>query len=136
MEELQAQPFPGALLLNVPVPPVFLYEWDLSRYEVMDGQQRLNSVVDFYENGFALTGLEKWKELNGFRYKELPETLQRGLDRRRLSATVLLVGGASAVPQYQSDIRKLVFERLNTGGLHLKPQELRIRHTPAPLTNC
>ena len=117
--------FLESLLLNVPVPPVFLYEWDLSRYEVMDGQQRLNSVVDFYENGFALTGLEKWKELNGFRYKELPETLQRGLDRRRLSATVLLVEGASAVPQYQSDIRKLVFERLNTGGLHLKPQELR-----------
>jgi len=117
--------FIESFLLNVPVPPVFLYEWDLSRYEVMDGQQRLNSIVDFYENGFALTGLEKWRELNGFRYRDLPETLQRGLDRRRLSATVLLVEGASVAPQRQSDIRKLVFERLNTGGLHLKAQELR-----------
>ena len=70
-----------------------MYEWDLSRYEVMDGQQRLNSIVDFYENGFALKSLEKWKELNGLRYRELPEILQRGLDRRRLSATVQLVEG-------------------------------------------
>lgn len=79
--------------MNVPIPPVFLYEWDLSRYEVMDGQQRLNSIVDFYGNRFALKGLEKWQELNGSRYGDLPETLQRGLDRRRISVTVLLLSG-------------------------------------------
>lgn len=117
--------FIESLLLNVPVPPIFLYEWELSRYEVMDGQQRLNSIVDFYENGFALKGLVKWKELNGLRYRELPEMLQRGLDRRRLSANVLLVEGTGAVPPQKSDIRKLVFERLNTGGQHLNAQELR-----------
>lgn len=117
--------FIESLLLNVPIPPIFLYEWELSRYEVMDGQQRLNSVVDFYENGFALKGLEKWEELNGLRFKELPEILQRGLDRRRLSATVLLVEGTDGVPPQKSDIRKLVFERLNTGGQHLNAQELR-----------
>jgi hypothetical protein len=117
--------FIESLLLNVPIPPVFLYEWELSRYEVMDGQQRLNSIVDFYENGFALKGLEKWEELNGLRFRDLPETLKRGLDRRRLSATVLLVEGAGKVPPQQSDIRKLVFERLNTGGQHLNAQELR-----------
>jgi hypothetical protein len=117
--------FIESLLLNVPIPPVFLFEWELSRYEVMDGQQRLNAIVDFYENGFALKGLERWDELNGLRFRELPETLRRGFDRRRLSATVLLVDGTAAAVAQQSDIRKLVFERLNTGGLHLKPQELR-----------
>lgn len=117
--------FIESLLLNIPVPAVFLYEWDLSRYEVMDGQQRINSIADFYQNGFALSGLEKWEELNGLRYGELPETLQRGLDRRRLSATVLLVEGATSDAKKQNDVRKLVFERLNTGGLHLRPQELR-----------
>ena len=116
--------FIESLLLNIPIPAVFLYEWDLGRYEVMDGQQRLNSIVDFYENGFALRGLEKWEELNGLRYRELPETLQRGLDRRRISATVLLVERTGTLPQ-QGEIRKLVFERLNTGGQHLNPQELR-----------
>jgi Protein of unknown function DUF262 len=97
----------------------------LSRYEVMDGQQRLNSILDFYENKFALKKLEKWRELNGFRYGELPESLRRGLDRRRISATVLLVESAVQVQLNQNDVRKLVFERLNTGGQHLNPQELR-----------
>jgi hypothetical protein len=117
--------FIESLLLNIPIPPLFLYEWELGRYEVMDGQQRLNAVVGFYENAFALKGLEKWKEINGLRYKDLPTTLQRGLDRRRLSATVLLVEGFDQVVPYKSDIRKLVFERLNTGGLRLNSQELR-----------
>lgn len=117
--------FIESLLLNIPIPPVFLYEWELGRYEVMDGQQRLNAVVEFYENGFALKGLEKWTELAGYRYRDLPDTLKRGLDRRRLSATVLLVERPKEMQAQHSDIRKLVFDRLNTGGLQLNAQELR-----------
>jgi hypothetical protein len=119
--------FIESLLLNVPIPPIFLYESDLSRYEVMDGQQRLNAIVDFYENSFALKGLERWALINGWRYSELPETLKRGLDRRRISATVLLVGGGEEGEQQpeKSDVRKLVFDRLNTGGQPLNGQELR-----------
>jgi Protein of unknown function DUF262 len=48
-----------SLLMNVPVPPIFLYETDLSRYEVMDGQQRLVSIIDFYSNNIVLDGLDK-----------------------------------------------------------------------------
>lgn len=119
--------FIESLLLNVPIPPIFLYEQDLSRYEVMDGQQRLNAIIDFYENSFALKGLERWAQINGWRYSELPETLKRGLDRRRISATVLLVGSGEGSDQQpdKSDVRKLVFERLNTGGQPLNGQELR-----------
>ncbi len=117
--------FLESLLLNIPIPPLFLYEWELGRYEVMDGQQRLTSVVDFYANEFALKGLEIWSELNGLRYKDLPKTLRRGLDRRRLSATVLLVESEGSESPNRGDIRKLVFERLNTGGLQLNAQELR-----------
>ena len=117
--------FIESLLLNIPIPPIFLFEQALSRYEVMDGQQRLNSVADFYENGFPLRGLEKWSELNGLRYRDLPETLQRGLDRRRISATVLLAESTKKKEFSQNDVRKLVFERLNTGGQTLNAQELR-----------
>src|ERR1043166_2852261 len=49
--------FIESLLMNIPVPPVFLYEYDLSRYEVIDGQQRLNTIVEFYEDRLALRGL-------------------------------------------------------------------------------
>lgn len=113
-----------SLLLNIPIPPIFLYESELARYEVMDGQQRLNAVHQYLENDFALLGLEKLTYLIGRRYKMLPPKLRRGLDRASLSAIVLLHETRSD----QSDpylVRRLVFERLNTGGRPLNPQEIR-----------
>lgn len=118
--------FIESLLLNIPIPTLFLFERELGRYEVMDGQQRLNAVLDFYANRYALKGLEKWIELNGLKHRDLPEVLKRGLDRRRLSATVVVVDSSKPRPVARdNDVRKLVFERLNTGGQHLNAQELR-----------
>lgn len=113
-----------SLLLNIPIPPIFLYESELARYEVMDGQQRLNAVHLYLENDFALTGLEKLTYLNGRRYKALPPKVRRGLDRASLSAIVLLheTRGDDSDPYV---VRRLVFERLNTGGRPLNPQEIR-----------
>ena len=39
-----------SFLLNIPVPPIFLFEVDFARYEVMDGQQRLLTVREFFSN--------------------------------------------------------------------------------------
>ena len=114
-----------SLLMNVPVPPVFLYEKELNRYEVMDGQQRLISLLDFYDDKLALTGLEAWSELNGCKYRDLPAKLQRGLDRRRISAVVLLAESGAPRQLGAVDIRREVFSRLNTGGTALNNQELR-----------
>lgn len=69
--------FIESLLLNISIPPIFLFEHALSRYEVMDGQQWLNSVADFYENGFVPKGLEKWSELSGLPPREC--RFERGL---------------------------------------------------------
>lgn len=115
--------FIESLIMNIPIPPIFLYEWDYSRYEVMDGQQRLSTIIDFYENRFKLTGLEEWDSLNGRTYSELPPILQKSLDRRRISATVLLT--ESSTNKSPNELRKFVFERLNTGGQNLNAQELR-----------
>lgn len=116
--------FIESLLMNIPVPPIFLYEYDLSRYEVMDGQQRLNAILEFYDNTLKLRGLETWDALNGLTYGRCPPRIQRGLDRRRISATVLIAQNAGDRKQGDT-IRREVFERLNTGGLTLNAQELR-----------
>lgn len=121
-----------SLFMNVPVPPVFLYEHQLNRYEVMDGQQRLVSLLDFYDGKLQLTGLEAWEGLNGLRYSDLPARLQRGLDRRRISAVVLL---AESAPQQHLDMRREVFSRLNTGGTALNNQELRNCVYAGPFNN-
>jgi hypothetical protein len=79
-----------SFLLNIPVPPVFLFERDYNAYEVIDGRQRLETIRAFLGNHFALSGLEYWPELNRKRFGELPSVLQKGLLRRSLSAVVLL----------------------------------------------
>ncbi|CAH2917361.1 MAG: hypothetical protein CPSOU_3028 [uncultured Paraburkholderia sp.] len=88
----------------------------------MDGQQRLSSIVVFYANRLKLTGLEHWAELNGRFYADLPVKVQRGLDRRRISAVVLQSASSS---NNGEELRRIVFERLNTGGQKLNAQELR-----------
>lgn len=79
-----------SFLMNVPVPPVFLYECDLARYEVMDGKQRLTALKEFYEDKFALKGLEYWPELEGRTYSKLPGKVRDGIDRRYISSIFLV----------------------------------------------
>lgn len=113
-----------SFIMNVPVPPIFLYEWDYGKYEVMDGLQRLTAVRDFYSNAFRLTGLEYWKELDGLRCDELPERIRAGVNRRYLSSIVLLKE-TSHGDENPELLKRFVFGRINTGGVKLSPQELR-----------
>lgn len=126
-----------SLLLNIPVPPVFFYENSAARYEVMDGQQRLNTIRDFFAGSFALSGLKVLTPLNGLRYPIAPPRVKRTLDRASLSAIVLLMESESERPNQGklslTDIRRLVFDRLNTGGMKLNAQELRNAQNPGPL---
>lgn len=117
-----------SLLLNIPVPPVFLYENDAARYEVMDGQQRLNAVREFIAGDFALTGLSVLSPLNGLRYSRCPPRIKRSLDRASLSAIVLLLESETEKTHGSltiTDIRRFIFDRLNTGGTKLNSQEIR-----------
>lgn len=112
-----------SFLMNVPVPPLFLFEKDYNQYEIMDGRQRLEAISEFLENKYALTGLEFWPELQGKRFSDLPGTIQRGLLRRTINAVVLLAETSRSDDIL--DIRLILFRRLNTGGVRLNPQELR-----------
>ncbi len=113
-----------SFIVNIPVPPVFLYEKAFGSYEVMDGQQRITAISDYYNNKFKLSGLDLWPELNGMFYSDLPNKIRSGLDRRSISSIVLLKESA---PEEEDAIflRQLVFERLNTGGIRLERQEIR-----------
>jgi hypothetical protein len=113
-----------SFIMNVPLPPIFLYEYDYSKFEVMDGLQRLTSIVDYYSGNFALDGLEYWKELNGKKYDKLPVEIQKGIDRRYISSIILLEETAKT-PEEAEKLKQIVFERLNSGGEKLTPQETR-----------
>ena len=113
-----------SLIMNVPVPPIFLYEFDYSKYEVMDGLQRLTAIHDFYRNKYELTGLVEWPELNGRKYDSLPSKVREGIDRRYLSSVILLKETAHS-EEDALRLKQLVFERINSGGVRLSPQESR-----------
>lgn len=121
-----------SFLLNIPVPPIFLFEHDYNEYEVIDGRQRLETIRDFLANNFALTGLEYWPELDRKRFNDLPSVLQKGLLRRGLPAVVLLAETRDSTED-DLDVRRVLFDRLNTGGIRLNPQELRNALYPGPL---
>ena len=113
-----------SFIINVPIPPVFLYETTYSKYEVMDGLQRITAIYEFYNDEFALEGLEEWSELNGYKYSELPEVIRLGIDRRYLSSIILLQETAKNELE-ALNMKQLVFERLNSGGIELSDQETR-----------
>ena len=113
-----------SFIMNIPVPPLFVYESDFAKYEVMDGQQRITSINEFYSDRLKLCGLEQWPELNGRIYKRLPSEIRKGLDRRAISYIVLLKESAATTDE-EALLRQQVFERLNTGGVTLTNQEIR-----------
>lgn len=113
-----------SFIMNVPIPPIFLYEDTFGHYEVMDGLQRLTAIFEFYENQFALEGLTQWSELNGLKYRSLPEKIKKGIDRRYLSSIILLQETAKT-HELAQQLKQLVFERINSGGVRLTPQESR-----------
>ncbi len=113
-----------SFIMNVPVPPIFLYEDEYSHYEVMDGLQRLTAITDFYGDKLQLTDLEEWPELSGRTYSTLPEQIRRGIDRRYLSSIILLYETARDDAEAER-LKQLVFERINSGGEDLAKQETR-----------
>ncbi|UVL54711.1 DUF262 domain-containing protein [Pseudomonas sp. B21-035] len=113
-----------SLIMNVPLPPIFLYEFEYSNYEVMDGLQRLTAISSFYDGDFALEGLTKWPELNGKTYKNLPKLVQQGVDRRYISSIILLHETAKSKQEAET-LKQMVFDRINSGGELLTPQEKR-----------
>jgi hypothetical protein len=123
-----------SFLMNVPVPPVFLFERELARFEVMDGRQRLQTLSDFYANKFALSDLEQWADLNGRKYSELPSKIQDGINRRYISSIILLkeTGGDETKA---AELKKMIFERLNSGGVKLGGQETRNAVHDGPLNS-
>jgi uncharacterized protein with ParB-like and HNH nuclease domain len=123
----QASRFIESLLLGLPVPGIFLArEGDSQKLLVIDGHQRLRTLqffynVDFKEKGkgFSLMGVQK--QFEGKNYKTLSESDRIKLDDSIIHATVVKQEEPS---EDQSSIYH-IFERLNTGGSLLQPQEIR-----------
>ncbi|WP_419658832.1 conserved uncharacterized protein, DUF262 [Desulfosarcina variabilis str. Montpellier] len=114
-----------SLFLGIPVPSLFMATNKDATWEVIDGVQRLTTILNFIgtDKGtiikkLKLSGLEKLDSMNGLVFEQLPKSMQLMFQTRSLRITVL---------NDRSDfgVRYDLFERLNTGGVTLHEQEIR-----------
>jgi len=107
-----------SFILNIPVPPIYFAETEDAILQIIDGHQRVRSIVRFFKNEFALSGLRVMSEYLRKRFHELPEREQHFLKTRSIRAIVIS-------HESHPNMKFEVFERLNTGGIALNAQELR-----------
>ncbi|MCX6258548.1 MAG: DUF262 domain-containing protein [Bacteroidia bacterium] len=122
-----------SFLIGLPVPPVFLYIDNVNKNLVVDGQQRLLSIVFFMEGFFGpenekgkrqifrLTGLNEKSPYYNKKFVELTPSDQRKLENSVLRA--INIRQLSPDDEFTSIYH--IFERLNTGGTPLTEQEIR-----------
>lgn len=111
--------FIESIILDLPIPYLFFADdGDTGKLEIVDGSQRIRTLDAFKNNEFELEGLEKLDLLNGFKFSDLPESRQRRFLRKTLRSIEL-------TEKASSDVRRDLFERINTKPYDLLPMELR-----------
>lgn len=114
----QKSQFIESIILNFPLPPIYLNETKEAKYIVIDGLQRSTAIQQFYFGEFALVGIEALPKYNGLKFKELSETLQSKFEDKKLTVFVLK-------PSTPMVVVYDLFKRINTGGTQLNRQEVR-----------
>ena len=101
--------FIESIIMNVPIPPVFLGEDEYGMYVVLDGRQRLTAINDFFKNLYPLKGLAVWKELNGLNFNDLQKNkFDRYMMRRFVPAIVILKESSPQVSHEDSSYNRTV----------------------------
>jgi hypothetical protein len=129
----RASRFIESLLLGLPVPSIFLYkESESNKLLVIDGQQRLRTLQYFYngifeptECKFRLRGVHH--RFGGSTYETLEPQDRLRLDDSIIHAIIVKQEHPTENPEYGAGPSSIyhIFERLNTGGMLLQPQEIR-----------
>jgi hypothetical protein len=123
-DRVRASKLVESFLLGLPVPGVFLYkERNSPKYLIIDGQQRITSVVRYIKGTFD-EGVFRLKNVDpryeGKRFEDLSDE-----DKFKLKGTVLRATIIQQINPNDDTSIYHVFERLNTGGVNLNPMEVR-----------
>ena len=111
--------FIESILLDLPIPYLFFADdSETGKLEIVDGSQRVRTLVKFYNNEFELTDLDVLDLFNGFKFEDLSESRQRRFLRKTLRSIEL-------TEKASSDVRRDLFARINTKPYDLLPMEIR-----------
>jgi hypothetical protein len=107
-----------SLLLNIPIPPIYFGKIVGGSMEIIDGQQRLTTLLNYVANKFPLQKLRGLNSLNGKLFKDLPKEHQEKILDSPIRSIVIDAAK-------NMDLRYEIFERLNRGSMQLNEQEIR-----------
>lgn len=121
--------FVESVFLGIPIPSLFMAANADGRWELIDGVQRLSTLIRYIgddgarlrihqTNPLRLAGLSKLSAFNGLSFGELPQSVQLQFLLKPLKVTTIS-------DKSDMTVRFDLFERLNTGGVRLEPQEIR-----------
>ncbi|MFF9395283.1 GmrSD restriction endonuclease domain-containing protein [Streptomyces griseoluteus] len=120
-----------SLLLRIALPTIYVAQEDDDSWSVVDGVQRLSTIVRFVQPEAAglqrlyLSDLEYLTRYNGCQFEDLPGRMQTRIAETELSLLVIRKG----TPE---EAKFNIFARINTGGQPLSRQELRHALIPGP----
>ncbi len=128
-DDVKKSLFVESILNRLTVPAFYLApcEDDPDRFEVIDGQQRLTTLLDFFKKSYKLLDDERCPYYGNSvhyantRYQDLHETWQRAFRRYNLTLVTLPEG-------MPLDLRLEIFRRINEGGTPLSAQDIRLSY--------
>lgn len=115
----QKSRFIESILLNLPLPPLYVNQNTEGEFIIVDGLQRTTTLNNFLkDDGFALSQLQMLPHLNGYTFDKLSTKLQAKIEDKNLLVYII----KPTVP-----LRMVydIFNRINTGGTQLTRQEIR-----------
>ncbi len=122
-DDHQKTNFLESILIGIPIPEIFVAQTSDGRWDIVDGVQRLSTILQF--SGIlksypplTLKSAKYLTLLKGMTWETLPPDVKRYFKRSILGINIILTEN-SIKSQYD------LFQRLNTGGLHLEDQEIR-----------
>lgn len=122
-KDKQKTKFIESILLGIPIPPIFVAQQKSGVWSIVDGLQRLSTILQLTgdlvnKKPLVLTSTKLLPSLEGETWETLDIDIKRIFKRSKLGINIILTEN-SIQAQYE------LFQRLNTGGLHLAPQEIR-----------
>ncbi len=119
----QRSSFIESMILGIPVPSIFVSQDGNGKWDVIDGLQRISTLLQLAgelenEKPLVLKGTKFLPALKDKNWETLGSNFQRIIKRRRINAIIIDSSNNTSI-KYE------LFQRLNTNGTSLSPQEIR-----------
>lgn len=107
-----------SILMGIPIPVIYLFENKDGIKQVVDGKQRISTIIDFQNEKITLKNLRILDELNNKTFSQLPPKLQAKFEDYQLFCYIIQ-------PPTPERIKYDIFDRVNRAGTRINHQEMR-----------